>query len=223
MCESYTSNQFGLIRRKGICAYDYMDSFDRFGETKLSSQDAFFSKLSGSPWSDSEYIHATRVWDVYGCKTIADHQDIYLQLDVLLLAAFFEKFRKTCLEFYSIDPLPYYTTPGLTWNAALRMSRIDLHLIADKDMYHLVENSIRGGISMNYTRHAQANNPSYPATYDANLPRQYLINSDANNLYGSAISQSLPTHGFRFLQQEEIPTLRLHDEVYLYYPTSLPD
>ena len=46
-----------------------MDSFDRFDETKLPSQDAFFSKLSGSPCSDSEYTHATRVLTAFGCRT----------------------------------------------------------------------------------------------------------------------------------------------------------
>ena len=51
--ESCTSNHFGLIRRKGVYPYDYMDSFDRFDETKLPSHDAFFSKLSGGPCSDS--------------------------------------------------------------------------------------------------------------------------------------------------------------------------
>ena len=61
-----------------------------------ASQDAFFSKLSGSPCSDSEYTHATRVWTVFGCRTMADYHDIYLQLDVFL-ADFFEKFRTTCL------------------------------------------------------------------------------------------------------------------------------
>ena len=68
--ESCTSNHFGLTRRKGIYPYDYMDSFDRFDETKLPSQDAFFSKLSGSP-----------------CSTMADYHDT-LHLDVLLLADF---------------------------------------------------------------------------------------------------------------------------------------
>ena len=77
-----------------VCPYDYMDSFDRFEETELLSQDPFFSKLSGSPCSDSEYTHATQVWDAFRFETMAD---IYLQLDVLLLTDFFEKFRKTCL------------------------------------------------------------------------------------------------------------------------------
>ena len=78
-------------------------------------------------------------------------------------------------------------------------------------MYHFIENSIRGEISMISTRHAQANNPSFPATYDANLPRQVLIYLDANNLYGWAMSQFLSTHGFRLLQQGEISALKLQD------------
>ena len=57
---------------------------------------------------------------------------------------------------------------------------------------------------MTSTRHAQANNPSFPDSYYANLPRQNLIYLDAYNLYGWAISQLLYTHGFRFLQREEI-------------------
>ena len=56
-----TSNYFGLFRRKGVSPYDYMDSFDRFDKAKLPSHDAFFSKLSDSPCSYSEYTHATRV------------------------------------------------------------------------------------------------------------------------------------------------------------------
>ena len=71
---------------------------------------------------------------------MADYWDIYLQLDVLLLADFFEKFRTTCLEYYSLDPVHYFTTPGLAWDAALRLSRGDLQLIIDVDMYHFVEN-----------------------------------------------------------------------------------
>ena len=66
-----------------------MDSFDRFDETKLPSQDVFFSKLSGSPCSDSVYTQATRVWTAFGRRTIADYHATYLQLDVLLLADFF--------------------------------------------------------------------------------------------------------------------------------------
>ena len=59
LSESCNSNHLGLIRRKDVDPYDYMDSFDRFEEVELPSHDAFFSKLSGRPCSDSEYTHAT--------------------------------------------------------------------------------------------------------------------------------------------------------------------
>ena len=125
--------------------------------------------------------------DAFVCQTISDYHNVYLQWDVLLLADFFEKFRKTCLEFYSLNPLHCYTTPGLAWDAALRMSRVDLELITDENMCNFVENSIRGGISMISTRHARANNSPFPDTYDSSLPNQNLIYLDTNNL-----------HGFRF-------------------------
>ena len=165
---------------------------------------------------------------------MADYHDIYLQLDVLLLADFFEKFRTICLEYYSLDPVHYYTNPGLAWDAALRMSHVDLQLITDVDMYHFVENSIRGGISMISTRQAQANRPSFPDTYDSSHPNQNLFYVDANNLYWWAMSQSLPIHGFRLLQQDGFSTLKLQElsddaedgyifEMDLHYPTRLHD
>ena len=124
LVESCATSHFDRIRRKGVYPYDYKDSVERFEDTALPSQDAFFNKLSGSSCSDIDYAHATRVWDAFGCETIAEYHDVYLQLDVLLLADFFEKFRRTCL-----DPLHYYTTLGLAWDAALRMSLMKTFII----------------------------------------------------------------------------------------------
>ena len=49
-------HEFELIKRKGFYPYDYIDSFDRFDESRLPSQDAFFNKLSDSPCSNTEYV-----------------------------------------------------------------------------------------------------------------------------------------------------------------------
>ena len=100
-----------------------------------------------------------------------------------VLAYFFEKFRASCLAHYSPDAVHYYTAPGPSWDVALRMTHVSLELITDIDMYHFVENSIRGGISMNITRYAQANFPTLPE-YDASHPHVHPIYLDANNLYG---------------------------------------
>ena len=137
-----------------------MDSFTRFDESRLPSEDAFFSKLSDSSCSDTESAHATQVWTAFECESMADYHDIYLKCDVLLLADFFEKFRASCLAHYSLDDVHYYTTHGLAWDAALKMTDVSLELITYIDMYHFIENSIRSGISMITTWYAQANSPT---------------------------------------------------------------
>ena len=81
------------------------------------------------------------------------------------------------------------------------------------------------------THYARANNPSFPSTYDDKLPRQDLIYLDAN-LYGCAVSQFLPTHGFLLLSSDEITALELQNlrddsedgyiyEVHLHYPAKI--
>ena len=138
------------------------------------------------------------MWTALECQAMADYHDIY----------FFEMFRATCLAHYSLDDVYYYTAPGLAWDAALRMTHVSVELITDINMYHFIENSIRGRISMITTRYDCANAPTLPA-YDASRPNVNLIYLNANNLYGWAMSQPLPTHGFRFLQPDEIEALTM--------------
>ena len=114
------------------------------------------------------------------------------------------------------------------------MSRVTLELINDWNVYDVIDAGIRGGVSMITTRHVKANNPTLPASYDPGLPRQGLIYLDANNLYGHAMSQYLPTGGFRLLSTDETEALDLEtlkdeaDEGYIYevdlhYPVELHD
>ena len=194
------ADSFQLVPRRGIYPYDYVDSFAKFDETSLPPQTGFFNKLSLDACSNADYTHALHVWE---CETLGDYHDIYLPLDVLLLTDFFEEFRKTCLNYYKLDHVHYFTTPGMAWDAALKMTGITLDLITEKDIYHLIETSIRGGVSMVTTRHAKANNLSL-SSYDSSLPNLGLIYLDANNLYGHAMSQHLPTGGFQLLNDEEV-------------------
>ena len=201
--ESCTSTHFDLIRRNGAYPYDYMYIFTRFDERQHPPQDAFFSKLSSRPCSDAEYAHAIRVWNAFGCETMAHCHNIYLQLDVLLLPDLFEKFRSSCLTHCILYLAHYYTAPGPVWDAALRPG-------IDVDMYHFIKNFMRGGISVISTRYAQAINVlTLPATYDACLPKMNLIYLGANNWYGWAMSQPLPTHGVQFPQLDQIKALKV--------------
>ena len=55
--------------------------------------------------------------------------------DTLLLADVFENFRKVCQEKYGLDPAHYYTTPGLSWDALLKKTGVELELLTDLDIF----------------------------------------------------------------------------------------
>ena len=97
--------------------------------------------------SDEEYKHAQNVWKSFNLKNMGHYLDFSLLSDILLLADVFENFRKTCLQYYKLDPVQYFTSPGLSWDAMLKMTDIQLELMSDVDMYQFVEKGMKGGIS----------------------------------------------------------------------------
>ena len=109
-----------LLYKKGIYPYEYMDSWERFSETKLPDKEKFYSKLNDEHITDEEYAHAKTVWETFECKTLGDYHDLYVKTDVALLADVFENFRNLCQEQYGLDPAHYYTSPGLSWDALLK-------------------------------------------------------------------------------------------------------
>ena len=77
----------------------------------------------------------------------------------------FEKFHDICLNYYKLDPAHFYTSPGLSWQACLRMTNMEMVLLTDPDLYLFIEEGLRGGISMISKRYSKANNP-YVGGYD---------------------------------------------------------
>ena len=181
-----------------------MTDFDKLSATKLPAKTCFYSKLNDEHISDGQYEHAQKVWDEFGCKTIRDYHDLYLKTDVLLLADVMENYRDICIKDYGLDPLWYYTAPGLAWDAALKISGIKLQLLTDPKMYLMVESGIRGGISTITKRYAKANNPYMEADYNPDEKTNYIMYLDANNLYGWAMSQPLPVDGFEWMDELEL-------------------
>ena len=188
-----------LLTRKGVYPYDYVSSLDKLSETKLPPKEEFYSKLNDEDITDEDYQHAINVWNTFGCKTLRDYHNLYLKSDVLLLADVFENFRKTCLHHYKLDPAHYYTSPGLAWDACLKTTGQHLQLLSDYDMLMMFELGIRGGITHISKRYAEANN-KYMKDYDPDKESTFIQYLDANNLYGWAMSQNLPTHGFNWMK-----------------------
>ena len=103
----------------------------------------------------------------------------------------------------------HFTSPGLSWSAMLQITGIKLELMSDVDQYQFIEKGMRGGISYIANRHLEANNP-YIKGYNSKKPNKYIMYLDANNLYGWAMSQYLPTGGFKWLPPNQINELDIH-------------
>ena len=209
----YTSKIFkdknlDLMARKGVYPYDYMDSFEKF-KCQLPTKEDFYSILNDEHISDEDYNHAQNVWNTFGLKNMGDYHDLYLKSDILLLADVFENFRKTCIQYYELDPCHYFSCAGYSWDAMLKMTDIKLELMTDVDMFQFIEKGMRGGISYIANRYSKANN-KYMKDYDKNKPSKYIMYLDANNLYGWAMSQYLPTGKFKWLKQNKIDNLDIN-------------
>ena len=220
-----------LLTQKGVYPYSYIKNFKVFEETTLPPKDAFYNDLTEEAISNEDYQHAEKVWSTFDCETMGDYHDLYLYTDIFLLADIFEAFRQVCLKQYSLDPAHYYTVPGLAWDAALKFTQIKLDTIADIDIHQFLEGGSRGGISMISHRFAQANN-AYLAEYNPDKPSSYIIYTDANNLYGYAMVQSLPVSDFEWVINPKDVDVRLISddasrgyilEVDLEYPAHLHD
>ena len=89
-----------------------MSSWDKFKES-LHPIEAFYRELNMSKFSGNDYQHVQLVWKEFGIHNLGDYHNLYLRTNVILLANVFEAFRDTCLKHYSLDPVHFYTAPGL--------------------------------------------------------------------------------------------------------------
>ena len=209
----YTSKAFkgkrlNLMSQKGVYPYDFMDSFEKLNQMELPTKDQFYSILNDQHITEDEYDHAKKVWNTFMIKTMGECHDLSLVSDVLLLTDVFENFRKTCMQYYKLDPCHYFTSLGLSWDAMLKMTNIKLELMTDIEMFQFIEKGMRGGVSYIANRYGNANN-KYMKEFDEKAPSKYIMYLDANNLYGWAMSQYLPTGHFKWMTNKEISKIDL--------------
>ena len=131
--------------------------------------------------SRQDYLTCQKVWNEFNMNDMGDYHDHYLKKYVLLLADVFEKFIDTCLKFYKLDPWHYFSSPGLSWDAMLKMTGVKLEKISDIDKYLFIEKGLRGGISYIAKRYAEANN-KYMKVYDSRKSSKFITYLDINNL-----------------------------------------
>ena len=126
LSEEFRGEKLELVKKKGIYPYEYFDSFKNFKETNLPDTDKFFSLLKDRGISEKEYQRACDVWKVFDIKKLGQYHDLYLKTHVLVLCCIYEKFINVCLKDDGLDPSHYFSSPGLSWDAMLKFTGIQL-------------------------------------------------------------------------------------------------
>ena len=94
---------------------------------------------------------------------------------------------------YGLDH--YFSSPGLRWDAMLKMTGMRLQKTVEIDTYLFFEKQLRGGVYYIAERYTEANN-KYMKNYDPKKPSKFIPYVDMNNIYGWAMSGYLPYGGF---------------------------
>ncbi|RIB00021.1 hypothetical protein C2G38_2235984, partial [Gigaspora rosea] len=179
MSKFISPHLLSLLTRKGIFPYQWLTSKNKFKETQLPPRKDFNSDLDGVNYCEQgceskecehekiytitqkDYDFAHTVWKETACKTFGDYHDIYLKMDVLILADAFEAFRKASYSAFKLDPANYLTAPGLAWDACMKVTKVKLELFNEHqgDMHDFFTAMKRGGMSLARRRIARANIP----------------------------------------------------------------
>lgn len=189
-------------RIKGIYPYEFTDSWEKFNHTKLLNKSDFYDNLNQKSISNQEYEQYVKVWNAIG-GNLGNYSDLYLKTDVLALADVIHNFRDLGLKHYELDPVYYYTTPGYSMDAMLKMTKVNLELLSDFRMLQLIEHGMRGGISsVCGDRYVNIEGKNYITNQNIDKEdplQEWLMYLDANNLYGYSMSEKLPTGNFKWV------------------------
>ena len=95
-----------------------------------------------------DYLACDKIWNEFNMKNMSDYHNHYLKKDVLILADVFEKFISTCLRFYKLEPYHYFSSPGFSWDAMLKMTGVKLEKISNIDLYLFIEKGLKGFLKL---------------------------------------------------------------------------
>ena len=153
--------------------------------------------------SDEDYEHAQKVFKDFACKNQGDYTGLYVRTDTFQFADVMENFIDVCLEKYKLDPVHCVTAASLAMDGMLKVTRVEIELLTDPDMYLFFKEGIRGGVSSAMKTYLKANN-KYMKDYDPKEISKYIVYNDKNSLYTSVLCGPLLIRGFTWLTPEEI-------------------
>ncbi len=127
-----------LLVQKGVFPYSYHDSFNKLESIEYPDYESFNDNLKDKNIDIKEYERGKKLWDYFKCKNFREYMELYLTCIVLILADCFESFRDLSLKHYGLDSAHYTSSSGLSWDAMLKYTEVELELLTDQDMLCMI-------------------------------------------------------------------------------------
>ena len=122
--------------------YEHVKTFATLNEQQLPPRVAFDSSISKETCAKNDYGYAQRVWREFSCRTLREFMQLYLTIDVCLLADVFKNFRATCHDTYELDFAYFVFAPQLVWNAMFKKTKLEIKLLSHPEMYLMNQRNI---------------------------------------------------------------------------------
>lgn len=97
--------------------------------------------------SAEDYEHAINVFETFEHQNMLEYMMMYMRLDTYLLADVFSNFRATMHQEFGLDPCHFISLPSFGFQAMLKHTGIILDNIYNMDIYLMLSQNIRGGLS----------------------------------------------------------------------------
>lgn len=182
-----------LATSKGHYPYLYFDSYRKLLSTNIPTINDFKNLYDELP-SQEYYNEFLKCWNLLRCKTFGDYTKFYNILDTQQLADILTDYRLEFYKSYEMDPIHFITVPAASWQAMLKLSKVELDLVTDSSIYNIIKSGIRGGNTRVYY-----NNYDYFEEKEKETKHSTECwPLDVNGMYSAIMLQHLPTRKIRY-------------------------
>ena len=208
LCKEFNnfSGDINLIVEKQINCYDFYTDLSCLEQKSLPPREAFYNSLREQDITPDEYLHAQRMWQLLGCRTMDDWLKFYLKVDVFALLDIVVTFRDRAYDKYGLDFLNYYTGSSFYFDNLLKQTNSKFENINDIDLFRVLNRANLGGICHVNKRYIEANLPGHD-DFDPTKPASQILYLDFTALYARAMLEPLYAEGFTKLTKEELERL----------------
>ncbi len=210
--------QLAAIDAKAPYPYNFATSIEALAEkTELPAMEWFDNDLADEPCDAKKYEKAKHIWEVFECKNMVEFTQVYVSLDVLLLAEVVQNFKNDMFDAFQVDICQYLSVPHVAMDVMLKYTEAEFELVTDPEMADLLRKNIRGGLSFAAKRYSDPRRETDNQPPSNHSQRWAKLNGcnvgggggcllyiDLNNLYGWSMMEPLPVDGFRWMTDSEL-------------------